>query len=106
MLFGKSNKSGNTARNLEKLAFLCGKEVSYVVKKSRDADIIIGKNGYINLCDGRVVICCGGRVVFDRPTGELTVGELMSKNGATFTYTNEDGISKTTVVAYYSYYRK
>lgn len=29
----------------------------------------------------------------------------MSKNGATFTYTGDDGV-KTTVIAYYSYYRK
>ena len=51
------------------------------------------------------MILCDGSLVFSMPVSELTVGELLSKNGVTFTYTDDSG-KRMAVVAYYSYYRK
>jgi hypothetical protein len=104
MFFRKKQKRDDGASR-EKLSYLCEKTVSYVVSRRRNDEAVIGKNGYINLAEGRIIICCEGKIIFDKPLDELSVGELMSKNGATFTYTGDDGV-KTTVIAYYSYYRK
>jgi hypothetical protein len=105
MLFrGKAKRDG--AASQDRLHMLCEKDVSYVVLRVLNGETIIGKNGYINLADGRVIISCEGKVVFDKALSDISVGELMSKNGATFTYIDEATQNKITVVAYYSYYRK
>jgi len=89
------------------MPFLFSKPVKYVSLRSGfdPVETIIGKHGYINLFEGRVVISCGNTVVFDMPANRLDIGELLSRDGATFTYEGENG-GKNTVIAYYSYYRK
>ena len=103
-MFGSRRK--RAAEEDKRLERLCSKSVGYVTVRSGGdpGESVIGRAGYINRSDGRIIICCGGAVVFDRPQSELEVGELLSKNGVTFTF--REGGAKSTVTAYYSYYRK
>jgi hypothetical protein len=89
------------------LSFLVQKPIRYAARRigMDSTETILGKEGFINLHEGRIVISCENKVVLDRPISELTVGELMSKNGAVFTYTDEETGEKVSVIAYYSYYR-
>ena len=104
MFFKKRAGSGLAAS--EALARISGKEVKYVaMRRGFDpSEKVIGREGVINCGDGRIVISCGKDTPLDMPIERLTFGELMSKNGATFTYV--DGEERVTVTAYYVNYRK
>lgn len=106
MCFFRRKKSLDSMGIDEMLKYICKKPVKYVsIRRATDpTEEVLGKAGYINYKDGRVIISADMKIVLDRPVSELKVGELMSKNGATFSYV-EDG-EKMTVIAYYSYYRK
>ncbi len=104
MFFRKQKQSQQEQADL---SFLVHKPIQYVSRRVDGdyAETILGKDGFINLHDGRIIITCGNRVVFDRPLTELKVGELMSRNGAVFSYTDEETGERTSVIAYYVYYR-
>jgi hypothetical protein len=108
MLFRRRQKRYEAEKTGQKLLELCEKPVKYVVLRdpAQHEETVIGKNGYINCSDGRIIISCEGKVVFDMPLEEISLGELMSKNGATFSYIDKKTNKKLTVIAYYSYYRK
>lgn len=90
------------------LAHLCNRSVKYVTvrKLGENGETVIGRSGYINCVDGRIIICCGSVVPFDRHLEELVVGELMSHNGATFTFVDQADGRKKTVTAYYTSFVK
>ena len=106
MLFHSKKKALEAER--ERVTALCAKELQYVSLRdcAENTETVLGKAGYINFAEDRIMILCEGKLVFSRPLAELTVGELMSKNGTTFTYVDPDTGKRMTVVAYYSYYRK
>ena len=106
MLFRSKKKTA--AAEQERIAALCSKDIQYVTERdcAENTETVIGKAGYINFSEGKIMILCDGSLVFSKPVSELTVGELLSKNGATFTYIDSDSGRRMTVVAYYSYYRK
>lgn len=104
MLFRSRKKA---AAEQARIAALCSKDLQYVTLRdcADNTETVIGKAGAINLKEEQVMILCDGVLVFSKPVSELTIGELLSKNGVTFTYQEPDG-KRMTVVAYYSYYRK
>ena len=104
MLFSSKRKA---RAEHDRIASLCSKELQYVTLRycAANTESVIGKAGYINFSEEKIMILCDGSLVFSMPVSELTVGELLSKNGVTFTYTDDSG-KRMAVVAYYSYYRK
>lgn len=106
-MFRRFRKSaGAGVADQEVATRICGKTVKYVSLRCGfdPSEKIIGREGFINYSDGRVVICCGSSVALDRALADMTVGELLSKNGATFTF--DDGGQRVTVTAYYTHYHK
>ena len=106
MLFQSKKKKAEAER--ERIAALCAKDLQYVTLRdcAENTEVVIGKSGYINFSEDRIMILCDGKLVFSKPVSELAVGELLSKNGATFSDTDNETGKRMTVVAYYSYYRK
>lgn len=106
MLFQSKKKKAEAER--ERIAALCAKDLQYVTLRdcAENTEVVIGKSGYINFSEDRIMILCDGKLVFSKPVSELAVGELLSKNGSTFSYTDNETGKRMTVVAYYSYYRK
>ncbi len=104
MFFFKKRSQGLAAN--QALSRIGGKAVRYVAERRGfdPVEKVIGREGVINVGDGRIVISCGKDTPLDKPIEELTFGELLSKNGATFTY--PDGDERVTVTAYYVDYRK
>ena len=104
-LFGRRAASREESGDLSRLA---DRAIRYAAVRvsGENGERILGREGYLNCADGRVIICCGPRTVFDMPVEEVTVGELMSRNGATFTYRDPADGKKKTVTAYYTSYYK
>lgn len=106
MLFQSKKKKAEAER--ERIAALCAKDLQYVTLRdcAENTEVVIGKSGYINFGEEKIMILCEGQLVFSMPIADLTVGELLSKNGSTFTYVDKETGKRMTVVAYYNYYRK
>lgn len=106
MLFSRKDKKKDIP-SAGLLARLDGKSLKYVsVRRGEDyTESVVGKVGALNIRDGRVVISCDTGVVLNRSIAELTIGELLSNDGATFQYRDEQNIP-VTMIAYYTYYRK
>ena len=106
MFFQSKKKKAEAER--ERIAALCAKDLQYVTLRdcAENTEVVIGKSGYINFSEDQIMILCDGKLVFSKPVCELTAGELLSKNGSTFSYTDKETGKRMTVVAYYSYYRK
>ena len=104
LFFGKKKKQ--EAASPELLARINGKSLRYVTRREEGdyTESVVGKGGGLSVRDGAVIIVCDNGVVLKKPVEELVIGELLSRDGATFDYT-ENG-QKITVVAYYTYYRK
>lgn len=105
MFFFKGRKKDN-GPDRALLDRLNGKSLRYVTLR-QDGDYketVIGKGGSLNIRNGEVIIVCDCGEVLKRPLAELSVGELLSNDGATFEFVL-DG-RKQTVVAYYTYYRQ
>ena len=103
-MFKKKNKYEADAKLL---GHIRGPAVKYVSLRRGDdpVEAVLGKNGAINFVNDRVTVVCEEGVVLDRPLSQTTVGELMSREGATFSFINDEGVRET-VIAYYTYYRK
>ena len=102
---GLFRKKKEEAARAAQLARLSGKSLRYVTRRT-DGDYeetVIGHGGSLNIREDTVLIVCEEGEVFRRPLSEVTVGELLSNDGATFEYA-EAG-RRHTVVAYYTYYR-
>ena len=108
MLFQSKKKKAEAER--ARITALCAKDLQYVTLRdcAENTEVVIGKSGYINyaVAEEMIYILCDGKPVFAKPVSELTVGELLSKNGSTFTYVDSETGKRMTVVAYYNYYRK
>ncbi len=104
--FRRRHREKKAQDESSRLNALCGKPVSYVCLRNSEGERVIGKSGFLNFADSRIIISCEGKVIFNKPAEEIVLGELMSKNGVTFTYKCADTCRNVTVIAYYSYYRK
>ena len=77
-----------------------------VTERVDNEELLIGKSGSISIKDKTFIVCCEGKVVFHGNAEEITVSELMSRNGIIISgYDDERGVERT-VVAHFSYYRK
>ena len=86
---------------------LNGRAIRYAARRQLDengspVEIILGKNGAINVKNGEIVVMCNAKEVFrcDAETAECS--ELMSLNGAVIKGVNTVTGEPDTVVAYYT----
>jgi len=86
------------------IAKLDGRKVKCVSKRNRNTygETIVGKEGFINLNDGVLRICCGNDIVFTGTVDELQIYEFLSHNGVNIEGVNSEDGEKVHVVAYYS----
>lgn len=80
--------------------------IESVTERIDNEEILVGKSGSISIKDKTFIICCEGKVVFHGNAEEITVSELMSRNGIIISGFDEEKGEVRTVVAHFSYYRK
>ena len=88
------------------LIALDGKLITYAVRREETGEIVIGKDGRICAATDELELrFSNGSVPFACPFSSMEYGELMSRNGVLIT--GDDAVTgkRTTVVAYYKYYR-
>lgn len=103
-IFGKKENSKKFKREqAEKFNNLI---VESVTERINNEEILVGKAGSISRKDNRLIVCCEGRVVFEGDIFEISISELMSRNGIIIQgYDYEKGETRV-IVAHFSYYRK
>lgn len=102
-IFGKKEKISETnARLSKKLHNMHFKYISE--KKSNGEDIIIARNGHINIeGENGDVLCAteGVKTVFRLKISEMNIWEFMSLNGCVINFTDIDSGEKRNISVYY-----
>ncbi len=80
--------------------------VESVTERIDNEEILVGKSGSVSVKNKVFIICCEGKVVFHGNAEEITVSELMSRNGIIISGYDTETERDRTVVAHFSYYRK
>ena len=82
--------------------------IKYCAQREESGEeIIVGKNGMINLRDGELILLSGDRILFRGRIGEFTASELMSLEGVILEGPNlEEGGKRCKIVAYYTDFYK
>lgn len=83
-----------------------GKHIKYVTEKQNDVDVVIGREGGLNIRDGELFVFSSSKVVFRADIDGLQIWELLSKDGVVLTGYDKESERERTVIAYYVYYRK
>ena len=86
---------------------LNGRAIRYAARRTMDengspVEIILGKNGAINVKNGEIVVMCNAKEVFRCAMDTAECSELMSLNGAVIKGVNSVTGEADTVVAYYT----
>ncbi len=103
----KKKNENSVAFRREMAAKLDGKHIQYVGERIENEEIIVGREGGLNIRNGEFLVFASGVVVFRAAIDELNASELMSGDGVILTAPDlENGGRMRSVVAYYSYYRK
>ena len=86
---------------------LAGKHIKYVAERIENEEIIIGREGSLNLKGDEFLVFASGIIVFRADVEDLKASELMSGNGVILTaHDIENGGKLRSVVAHYTYYNK
>lgn len=99
-------KPGSRKYNLQTAEKFNNLIIESVTERVDNEEILIGKSGSISIKDKTFIVCCDGKVVFHGNAEEITVAELMSRNGIIISGFCEEKGETRTVVAHFSYYRK
>ncbi len=86
---------------------LNGRAIRYAARRQLDengnpVEVILGKNGAINVKNGVIVVMCNAKEVFRCPLETAECSELMSLGGAVIKGENTVTGEPETVVAYYT----
>ena len=105
MGFFSRRREQAAATELEKK--LNGRAIRYAARRTLDdngspIEIILGKNGAINVKNGEIVVMCNAKEVFRCAMETAECSELMSLNGAVIKGVNAVTGEPDTVVAYYT----
>ena len=85
---------------------LDGKLITYAVRREPSGEIVIGKDGRICAATELLELrFSDGSIPFSCPISSMEYGDLMSRNGVLITGDDTVTGKRTTVVAYYKYYR-
>ncbi len=81
-------------------------KVHYITERLDGLENVIGKDGYVSINDGLMIVCCQGKVVFKGEVYSLTASELLSHDGVIFSGFDIEKQEERVVVIYFKYYRK
>lgn len=85
---------------------LDGKLITYAVRRDPAGEIVIGKDGRICATEKQVELrFSDGSVPFHCSVENMEYGDLLSRNGVIITGDDTVTGRRTSVVAYYKYYR-
>lgn len=102
LLFAKNNEHSANIRIVKKLHNM---HIKYISEKTDDGtDIIIGRNGHINIIGEKgeeLCATCGIKTIFRLNINEMNAWEFMSLDGCVITFTDLDTNTKRTVTVYY-----
>ncbi len=80
--------------------------IESVTERIENEEILVGRAGSTSMKGKRFIVCSEGKVIFEGDVLEISISELMSRNGIIIRgYDFETGCERT-VVAHFSYYRK
>lgn len=80
--------------------------IRYVTEKHNDVDVVIGKNGGLNIRDDELLVFASSDVIMRCKIEQMQAWELLSKDGVVITAPDleHDGKERT-IIVYYVYYR-
>ncbi len=106
-MFGKRKNKRDLAtaqifRHIDK------RTLKYVVEREEgtNGELIIGREGAINVHDDEISINCGAKEVARLKRKGAVIGELISLNGVQIRADDVYSGKRRNIVAYYQYYRK
>ena len=99
-------KPGTKAYNLKMAERFNNLVIDSATERVNNEEILIGKSGSISIKGKTFIVCCEGDVVFHGNAEEITVSELMSRNGIIISGWDDERGETRTVIAHFSYYRK
>ena len=103
-LFGKREDSKKFKRaQAEKFTNLV---IESVTERVDNEEILVGKKGSTSTRGERFIVCSEGKVVFEGDIYDITISELMSRNGIVIKGWDFETGQERTVVAHFLYYRK
>ncbi len=89
-------------QNSEILAIASHRLLKYVSSRDENgSEIILGKDGRINVKDGILYVTCEGKDVFCCDTETMEFGELLSREGVRIVGIDKDGVKRSVVCKYY-----
>ena len=104
-LFKRKDKTESLSYRRKMAERIAGQQIKYTTERVDDTDLVIGHGGALILRDDELIVYASQDIVFRCPVAQLTVSELMSRDGAILTGPDgtQDGKVRT-VIAYYTYY--
>ncbi len=107
-MFFTNKKTKEKKENEARLRRINDFEVRYVTTRDPDkyGEVIIGKNGIINITNNQFSICCDNKVIFTHDLEGLQGSELMSLEGIILSYVDDNTGERVEIIAYYKYHRK
>lgn len=108
MFFRKKNKPDQKIKEtLQVCERIISKQVNYITERdiSTYTENVLGKEGGICIVDDELVLHCSAHEEFRARLGEVTVGELMSGDGAVIRGFDTVQGRERSIVIYFKYYR-
>ena len=106
-LFRRKDKTQTLSYRRKMAQRIAGQQIKYTTERQDNTDLVIGHGGALILRDDELIVYASQDVVFRCPVAELTISELMSRDGAILTGPDgTQGGKVRTVIAYYTYYLK
>ena len=102
------SKNPDSKRSRREMAeMICGQHIKYVTERVDNVEVVIGRNGGLNIRNGEFIVYASADVLFRCNVDELRASELLSKDGVVLTGPDlEHGGKERTIIAFYVYYRK
>lgn len=110
-MFKKMTKSKNPDSKKfrrEMAEAISGQHIKYVTERINDVELVIGRNGSLNIRNDEFIVHTPTEgVLFRCNVDDLKASELLSKDGAVLSGPDiEHGNNERTIIAFYVYYRK
>ena len=101
----RRNKTDSVAYRRQMAERVAGQSIKYTTERVGDVDLVIGRSGALILRNDELIVYASQDVVFRANVTELSISELMSRDGVILTGPDrsQDGRVRT-VIAYYTYY--
>ena len=87
---------------------ICGQHIKYVTERKDDVELVIGRNGSLNIKEDEFIVHTANEgILFRCKVDDLRASELLSKDGVVLTGPDleHDGKERS-IIAFYVYYRK